>query len=54
MIDIDDNRLSSNMEYDETDFDSDSEIDDYNYNSNTNNWSTLTGRSEERRVGKEC
>ena len=42
MIDIDNNWLNSNMEYDETDSDSDSEIDDYNYNSNTNNWSILT------------
>ena len=43
MIDIDNNWLNSNMEYDETDSDFDSEIDDYNYNSKTNNWSILTG-----------
>ena len=43
MIDIDNNWLTSNMEYDETDSDSDSEIDDYNCNSKTNNWSILTG-----------
>ena len=43
MIDIDNNWLNSNMEYDEIDSDSDSEIDDYNYNSKTNNWSILTG-----------
>ena len=42
-IDIDNNWLNSNMEYDETNSDSGSEIDDYNYNSNTNNWSILTG-----------
>ena len=52
MIDIDDNWLSSNMEYDETDFDSDSEIDDYNYNSKTNNWSTLTGDKINRQTNK--
>ena len=43
MIDIDNNWLNSNMEYDETDSDFDSEIVDYNYNSKTNNWSILTG-----------
>ena len=43
MIDIDNNWLNSNMEYDETYSDSDCEIDDYNYNSKTNNWSILTG-----------
>ena len=39
--DIDNNWLNSNMDYDETNFDSDSDIDDYNYNNNTNNWSTF-------------
>ena len=39
MIDIDNNWLNSNMEYDETYSDSDSKIDGYNYNSKTNNWS---------------
>ena len=43
MIDIDNNCLNSNMDYDETDSDFDSEIDDYNYNNSTNNWSILTG-----------
>ena len=43
MIDIENNWLNSNMDYDETDSDSDSEIDDYNYNSSTNNLSILTG-----------
>ena len=43
MIDIDNNWLNSNMEYDETDSDSDSDMDNYNYNYNnsTNNWNTL-------------
>ena len=41
MIDIDNNWLNSNMEYDETDSDSASEMD--NYNSSTNNWNTLIG-----------
>ena len=43
MIDIDNNWLNSNMEYDETDSDSDSDMDNYNYNYNNsiNNWNTL-------------
>ena len=54
MIDIDDNWLNSNMEYDETDFDFDSETDDYNYNSKKNNWSTLTGDKINRQTNKHC
>ena len=42
IIDIDNNWLNSNMDYDETDSDSNSDIDDYIYNNSTNNWSTLT------------
>ena len=40
--DIDNNWSNSNMDYNETDFDSDNEIDDHNYNSKKNNWSILT------------
>ena len=39
--DIDNNWLNSNVDYDETDFDSNSDIDYYNYNNSTNNWSIL-------------
>ena len=35
--DIDNNWLNSNMDYDETDFDSDNNINGYIYNNNTNN-----------------
>ena len=41
--DIDNNWLNSNMDYDETDFDSDNNINGYIYNNSTNNQSTLTG-----------
>ena len=54
MIDIDDNWLNSNMDYDEIDSDPDNDIDDYNYNSNTNNWSTLTGDKINRQTNKHC
>ena len=40
--DIDNNWLNSNVDYDETDFDSNGDIDYYNYNNSTNNWSILT------------
>ena len=54
MIDIDDNWLNSNMEYDETDSDFDNDMDNYNYNDNssTNNWSILTGDKINRQTNK--
>ena len=52
MINIENNWLNSNMDYDETDSDSDSEIDDYDYNSKTNNWSILTWDKINRQTNK--
>ena len=54
MIDIDNNWLNSNMEYDETDSDSDSDMDNYNYNDNssTNNWNILIGDKINRQTNK--
>ena len=50
--DIDNNWLNSNMDYDETDFDSDNNINGYIYNNNTNNQSTLTGDKINRQIDR--
>ena len=50
--DIDNNWLNSNMDYDETDFDSDNNINCYIYNNNTNNYSTLTGDKINRQTDR--
>ena len=50
--DIDNNWLNSNMDYDETDFDSDNNINGYIYNNNTNNLSTLTGDKINRQIDR--
>ena len=50
--DIDNNWLNSNMDYDETDFDSDNNINGYIYNNSTNNQSTLTGDKINRQTDR--
>ena len=50
--DIDNNWLNSNMDYDETDFDSDNNINGYIYNNSTNNYSTLTGDKINRQTDR--
>ena len=49
---IDNNWLNSNMDYDETDFDSDNNINGYIYNNSTNNQSTLTGDKINRQTDR--